>query len=108
MKTSVKQLFKSSKEYEGKEVIIQGWVRTNRDQKEFGFINLNDGSFFENLQVIYDPKLSNFDEVKKYRVGSSLSVKGTVVLTPKMKQPVELHATEVVLEIGRASCRERV
>jgi asparaginyl-tRNA synthetase len=98
MKTSVKQLFKSSKEYEGKEVIIQGWVRTNRDQKEFGFINLNDGSFFENLQVIYDPKLSNFDEVKKYRVGSSLSVKGTVVLTPKMKQPVELHATEVVLE----------
>jgi asparaginyl-tRNA synthetase len=98
MLVSVKQLFRSTSDFANKKVTVQGWVRTNRDQKEFGFINLNDGSFFENLQVVYDPLIDNFDEVKKYRVGSSVTIEGLVKATPHMKQPVELHATKVVLE----------
>ena len=64
MLVSVKELFRNCEKYERKEVIVQGWIRTNRDQKEFGFINLNDGSFLENIQIVYDHTLNNFNEVK--------------------------------------------
>ena len=97
MKVSVKKLneiFESFKE----EVIIQGWIRTNRNQKEFGFINLNDGSTLSTLQVVYDKNLENFDEVSKFRVGCSLTIHGDVVLTPNMKQPYEIKATKIILE----------
>ena len=66
-KISVKELFKQGEQYLEQEVIVEGWVRTNRDQKEFGFLNLNDGSYLENVQVVYDQSISNFEEVKKYR-----------------------------------------
>lgn len=96
-RTKIKQLFTSKDDLKQEEVEIYGWVRTNRSQAQFGFLNINDGSFFENLQVVYDTKLSNFLEVSKYRVGSSVYVKGNVVLTPEMKQPIEVHATSVNL-----------
>ena len=97
MKTKIKQLFRNSAEYENKEVIIKAWVRTNRAQAQFGFLNINDGSFFDNLQVVYDAVLPNFEEISKFRVGVSVCVKGIVILTPNMKQPLEIHASEVTM-----------
>ena len=91
----VKQLFREKDVYAEKEVTICGWVRSNRAQAQFGFLNVNDGSFFEALQIVYDDKMSNFSEISKYRVGVSVLVKGIVKLTPDMKQPLELHATYV-------------
>lgn len=97
-KLSVKDLFKKGTEYLGKTVLMQGWVRTNRAQKEFGFLNVNDGSFLENVQVVYESSLSNFEDVQKFRVGSGVSVEGIVVKSPNVKQPYELKASKVILE----------
>ena len=94
----VSELKLKAKDLQDQEILVQGWIRTNRDQKEFGFINLNDGSTVTNLQVVYDKELSNFDEVEKFRVGCALSVYGRVILTPDAPQPFELHATKIVLE----------
>ena len=81
-----------------KEAVIYGWVRTNRSQSQFGFLNINDGSTVTNLQVVYDPEhIKNFEEVSKFRTGMSVEIKGKIVLTPEMKQPLELHAEEIVL-----------
>jgi asparaginyl-tRNA synthetase len=98
MKTSASALCKHYETWAGKEVVIQGWVRTNRYQKEFGFISLNDGSTLSNLQIVYDKTLENFEDVSKYRVGSSISVWGVVVPTPAAKQPYEIKAGKIVLE----------
>lgn len=95
MRTKVKQLFSKSKDLANQEVTIMGWVRTNRAQAQFGFLNINDGTYFDNLQVVYDDKLKNFEEISKYRVGMSVKVIGKVVLTPEMKQSLEVHATSV-------------
>ena len=95
MKTKIKQLFRQKEQYGDKEVTVMGWVRTNRAQAQFGFLNVNDGSFFENLQVVYDSILENFEEISKFRVVVSVKVVGKVVLTPGMKQPLELHASSV-------------
>lgn len=95
----IKQLFRESEKFENKSVSLNGWVRTNRAQSQFGFLNVNDGSFFESLQVVYDEKLENFDEISKFRVGSSVEIKGIVVLTPNAKQPLEVHA-ESVKQLG--------
>ncbi len=90
----VKELFELKQE---QEVLIFAWVRTNRAQAQFGFLNVNDGSTVTNLQVVYDNTLSNFDEISKFRVGVSVEIKGKVVLTPEAKQPLEIHATSVVM-----------
>lgn len=95
MRTKIKQLFTATNDYATKEVTICAWVRTNRAQAQFGFLNVNDGSYFDNLQVVYDTKLANFEDISKFRVGVSVCVKGIVVLTPDMKQPFEIHATSV-------------
>ncbi|MDE5856066.1 MAG: asparagine--tRNA ligase, partial [Anaeroplasmataceae bacterium] len=95
MRTKVKQLFSKAKELQNQEVTIMGWVRTNRAQAQFGFLNVNDGTYFDNLQVVYDEKLNNFEEISKYRVGMSVKIVGKVILTPEMKQPLEIHATSV-------------
>ncbi len=95
MRTRIKDLFRKSVELESQEIMIKGWVRTNRAQAQFGFLNINDGSYFDNLQVVYDLNLKNFEEISKFRVGMSVCVKGIVILTPNMKQPLELHATHV-------------
>ena len=96
MRTTVKELYKRFDELSNKEVTLFGWVRNNRAQKEFGFINLNDGTFFETIQVVYENgMIDNFKETQKLRVGSSLRVKGILVVTPSMKQPFEIKAREV-------------
>ncbi|MCR5113917.1 MAG: asparagine--tRNA ligase [Acholeplasmatales bacterium] len=82
---------------EAKTATVYGWVRTNRAQSQFGFLNINDGSIISNLQVVYDQALSNFEEVSKFRVGMSVKVTGKIVLTPEAKQPLEMHAEEVVM-----------
>lgn len=98
MKTDVRALQQNQATLQNKIVTIQGWIKTNRDQKEFGFINLNDGSTLSNIQIVYDKTLANFDAVSKFRVGCALTVTGQVVLTPEAKQPFEIKATEIILE----------
>ncbi len=98
MKYDVRALYKKFTLLDGKTIQLHGWVRNNRAQKEFGFIDLNDGTFFETIQVVYESeKLENFKEVQKFRVGSAIEVTGTLILTPAMKQPFEIKATEVIL-----------
>ena len=93
----IKQLFLAKEEYCEKNVTIMGWVRSNRSQSQFGFLMVNDGSYFDSLQVVYDEKLANFEAISKFHIGSSVLVEGKVVLTPEMKQPLELHAAKVEL-----------
>lgn len=97
MRTRIKQLFRNTSEYASKEVKVCAWVRTNRSQAQFGFLTVNDGSFFESLQVVYEQNLDNFDDISKIRVGASVEVIGTLVLTPDMKQPFEVKASKVTL-----------
>ncbi len=85
-------------EKQAKKAIVYGWVRTNRAQSQFGFLNVNDGSTILNLQVVYSKdNMENFEEVSKFRVGMSVMVEGDIVLTPDAKQPLEMHATKVVM-----------
>lgn len=95
MKTSIKKLFQEPTTYQ--EVHIEGWVKANRDQKEFGFMMVSDGSTFQQVQVVYDKETVGFAEITKIRFGSAVSVKGTVVLTPAAKQPFEIKAESVTL-----------
>ena len=95
---SVREIFRNKEEYLGKEIEIGGWVRSIRDSKTFGFIVLNDGTFFEPIQVVYNDTMENFAKVSKLNVGAALIVKGTLVATPQAKQPFEIQATEVVIE----------
>ena len=88
----IKELLIEKKE---REVLIYGWVRTNRAQAQFGFLNVNDGSTVTNIQVVYDNLLDNFQEISKFRTGVSVEIKGKIVLTPSNKQPIEVHATEI-------------
>lgn len=95
---SLKKLFNNYKDYIDKEIKVDGWIRTNRDSKTFGFIVLSDGTIFSTLQVVYDDTLTNFKDVAKYNVGCSLNIVGKVVPTPDAKQDFELHATSISLE----------
>ncbi|MEG0722222.1 MAG: amino acid--tRNA ligase-related protein, partial [Lachnospiraceae bacterium] len=100
----VKELYRNGKEYEGKEITVRGWVRTNRGSNKFGFVELNDGSFFKSLQVVYEAEnITNFEEISKAPISAALMVKGTFVLTPDAKQPFELKAKEVIIEADSAS-----
>lgn len=94
----VRTLYKNQESYANKNVTVGGWVRNNRDSKNFGFIVLNDGTYFTPLQVVYNDNLSNFNDIAKLNVGAAVIVKGDVVLTPDAKQPFEIQATEVIVE----------
>lgn len=96
--TDIKELYRNRGEYIGREVTIGGWVRSNRDSKNFGFLMINDGTFFEQLQVVYGEALDNFGEICKVNVGAALIVRGTIVETPNAKQPFEMQAAEVTVE----------
>ena len=98
MREYIKSLYSDYNTLSDKSVKVSGWVRTVRDSKTFGFIELNDGSYFKNLQIVFSDTLPNFQEIAHLNVGSAISVVGRVVLTPEMKQPFEIHATEVVVE----------
>ena len=95
--TLVKDLYRNIDKYNNTEVKISGWVRTLRDSKTFGFIELNDGSFFNNVQVVFDNALNNFEEIKKLTISSSIIVTGLVVKTENAKQPFEIKATKIDL-----------
>ena len=90
-------LFKNYLELKEQEVLIRGWVRTNRDQKTFGFLMVNDGTFFDSLQVVYEDGTIGLEEARKFRAGTSVEVKGKIVLTPNLAQPFEIHATEIIM-----------
>lgn len=94
----IKDLYRDKDQYIEKDVKIAGWIRTSRISKNFGFIELNDGSFFKNMQVVLDDKLENFKEIGKLPISSSVLVEGKLVATEGAKQPVEIHATKIVLE----------
>ncbi|MCX7772263.1 MAG: OB-fold nucleic acid binding domain-containing protein, partial [Clostridia bacterium] len=94
----IRKLNAAYRELSNQEVYVCGWVRTIRDTKTFGFIEINDGSFFKNLQVVFDDTLSNFQEIARLNVGSSIRVKGIVVETPQAKQPFEIKAVAVEVE----------
>ncbi len=95
---SVRQIFKTKEEYLNKEITIGGWVRSIRDSKTFGFIVVNDGTYFEPIQVVYSDKLENFKEISSLNVGAAIVVKGTLVPTPDAKQPFEIQALEIKVE----------
>ena len=95
---SVRELFKNTAEYAGKEVEIGGWVRNRRPSKQFGFIVLNDGTYFTPVQVVYNDTLANFQEISKINIGAALIVKGILVETPDSKQPFEIQASSIVVE----------
>ena len=95
---TIKELYKNREQYFGKEITIGGWVRSNRDSKTFGFIVVNDGSYFETLQIVYSDTMENFAEITKLNVSAAIIVKGTLVATPQAKQPFEIQATEVMVE----------
>ena len=95
----IAQIFADQEQFGGKEVLVSGWARTIRDMKTFGFVELNDGSCFKNLQIVLDAgALDNYREIAGQNVGAALSVTGTVVLTPEAKQPLELKAASIEVE----------
>ncbi len=95
--TSIKQIYQHPESFSEQQVKLQGWIRTNRGSKNFGFIELNDGSYFNNIQVVYEADLENFSKITKFSIASGLTVVGTLILTPDAKQPFEIKATEVTL-----------
>ena len=98
-KVLVKDLVREAASYAGKEVEVSGWIRTNRDQKTFGFISLNDGTHFNHVQIVYEKDhLPDFDRVSRLGVGSAITAKGILELTPEAKQPFEIKVHEIVVE----------
>ena len=93
--TLVKDLYRNIEKYDEKIIELSGWVRTLRDSKSFGFIELNDGSFFKNVQIVFDTELDNFEEVRKLSISSSIIVTGKFVITENAKQPFEVKATKI-------------
>lgn len=96
--TLVKNLYRETDSFVGKSVQVSGWVKTIRDSKNFGFIELNDGSFFKNVQIVFDTELNNFEEIRKLSISSSITVKGQVVKTENAKQPFEIKAQNITIE----------
>ena len=95
-RTQLKEIFKNAESFDGKEVTVTGWAKTIRDSKSFGFIEINDGSYFRNCQIVFArDKVVNYDEIAKQNVGACLKVTGTVVLTPERNQPFEINAATV-------------
>ena len=98
-RVELRNLSASAVDYADREITVAGWVRTIRTSKHLGFIELNDGTAFQNLQIVFeDSKVNNFNEVGKLNVGAAIVVKGQVILTPEAKQPYELHAQEIAVE----------
>ena len=94
----VKEIYRQASDFIGNEVTVQGWVRTLRASKTTGFIELNDGSFFKNLQIVFGQEMASFSEISKLPIATAITVQGRVVATPDGKQPVEIQASEVIIE----------
>lgn len=97
---TIKELYHNTDQYLNKKITIGGWLRNIRDSKSFGFLVINDGSFFETLQVVYHDSMENFEEISKLNVGAAVIVTGILVATPQAKQPFEIQAEEVAIEGG--------
>ncbi len=95
---TVRELYKNKEAYIGKTVKVAGWIRTSRDSKNFAFIELNDGSFFKNMQIVLSDEMDNFKEIVKLPISSSILVEGELVSTEGAKQPVEIQAKKIILE----------
>jgi asparaginyl-tRNA synthetase len=95
----LKQLYRETDRFADREVTVRGWIRTNRSSNKFGFVEINDGSFFKSIQVVYeDAVIDNYDAIAKAPIAAALMVKGTLILTPEAKQPFEIKASEIVIE----------
>ncbi|QAT62062.1 asparagine--tRNA ligase [Acidilutibacter cellobiosedens] len=97
-KTTVRKIFEAQEKYLDKDVQISGWMRTIRSSKSFGFIELNDGTFFKNIQIVFDESLENFKEITKYQISSAITVQGELKETPEAQQPFEIRAKMIKLE----------
>ena len=95
---TIREIYKNSEQFLNKEVKLGGWIRSIRGSKHFGFLVLHDGTFFKPIQVVYEEKLANFQEISKMNVGAAVIVEGSLVPTPQAKQPFEIQATSVTLE----------
>ncbi len=99
MKTFVKEIFANPEKFDGKEISISGWVRTLRSSNVFGFIEINDGTFFKNIQVVFESEnIPNYKEIASMNVGAALNIDGVLVLTPEAKQPFEIKAAKIEVE----------
>ena len=96
--TRIRDLYKNREAYLDQKVTVGGWVRSIRDSKSFGFIVVNDGTFFEPLQVVYHDTMENFEEISRLNEGAAIIVTGTLVATPQAKQPFEIQADTVEVE----------
>lgn len=96
--TLVKQIYRETDKYADEVITVSGWIRNIRGSKKFGFIELNDGSFFKNIQIVFEENLENFSQVSKFGISSAIIVEGKLVETPGAKQPFEIKATKIVLE----------
>ena len=98
---TVRQLFRETEKFADQEITVRGWIRTNRGSNKFGFVELNDGSFFKSVQVVYEAEfIDNFTEISKAPIAAALNVTGTFVLTPEAKQPFEIKAKAIEIEAG--------
>ena len=94
----IREVLENYKDYLGQDLVLEGWVKTSRDSKNFGFIQLSDGSGFDGIQVVYEAELENFKEIAKYPIYSSIRVEGELVESPGAKQPIEVHAKKITAE----------
>jgi asparaginyl-tRNA synthetase len=95
---TVREIYKNRNEYLDQEISMGGWVRSNRDSKAFGFLMISDGTYFEQLQVVYHDAMKNFAEITKVNIGAALIIRGKLVATPDAKQPFEIQAEEIAIE----------
>ena len=99
MKTTVREIFADANKFSDQEVLVSGWIRTIRSSNVFGFIEINDGTFFKNIQVVFESEfLENYKQIASMNVGASLNITGKLVLTPEAKQPFEIKATKIEIE----------
>ncbi len=98
MKATIKSIYNDTDKYLNQQIELEGWIRTSRSSKAFGFIELNDGTFFKNIQIVFEEGLENFKEIEKLPLSSSIKVKGILVTTPEAKQPFEVKASEIEIE----------
>jgi len=94
----IKDIYRNTDKYDGQTVTIEGWIRTLRASKAFGFIEVNDGTFFKNIQVVFEESLENFAEISKLSISTSIKVEGKLEVTPNAKQPFEIKATSITVE----------
>ena len=100
----IKKLYESAETYADKAVTVCGWIKTLRDSKAIGFIEINDGSCFKGVQIVFESeKLDNYKEIAKLNVGSAVKVTGKLLLTPQANQPFEINADEISVDCASAS-----